>query len=217
METPPTQIPADVYGIFSGPIDQDGTQRLINNLTTASANNVKSVHIVFQCLGGGIGEGICLHNVFQTLPFELTLYNSGSVASIAVIAFLGAKRRKVSAYASFMIHRTQTTTQAANTQTVKAFAKSAVLFDENTEAILRKTSTCQGRSGTTSITMIFGFLRKMLSNLASRMRLRNFLHQREPASIRFESTRPVTAPPFCTCSQGIITHYLDTSPFIRSY
>jgi len=34
--------------------------------------------------------------------------------------------------------RTQTTTQAANTQTVKAFAESAVLFDKNTEAILRK-------------------------------------------------------------------------------
>ena len=131
------QIPPEVYGIFSGPIDQPGAQRLINSLTTASANSVKSVHLMFQSIGGGIGEGICLHNLFQTLPFEFTLYNSGSVSSIAVIAYLGAKRRKVSAYASFMIHRTQTTTTAANTQTVKAFAESAVLFDKNTEAILR--------------------------------------------------------------------------------
>jgi ATP-dependent protease ClpP protease subunit len=37
-----------------------------------------------------------------------------------------------------MIHRTQTTTTAANTQTIKAFAESAVLFDKNTEAIPRK-------------------------------------------------------------------------------
>jgi ATP-dependent Clp protease protease subunit len=99
---------------------------------------VKSVHLVFQSQGGGIGEGIYLHNLFQTLPFELTAYNSGSVTSIAVVAYLGAKRRKVSKYAFFMIHRTQTTTTAANTQTVKAFAESAVLFDKNTEAILRK-------------------------------------------------------------------------------
>jgi ATP-dependent Clp protease, protease subunit len=132
------QIPSEIYGIFSGPIDQANTQRLINSLTTASANNAKSVHLMFQSQGGGIGEGICLHNLLQTLPFELTLYNSGSIASIAVIAYLGAKHRKVSAYASFMIHRTQTTTTAANTQTIKAFAQSAVLFDENTEAILRK-------------------------------------------------------------------------------
>jgi len=137
MATAP-QIPSEVYGIFSGPIDQAGSQRLINSLTTASANNVKNVHLMFQSQGGGIGEGICLHNLFQTLPFELTLYNSGSVASIAVVAYLGAKRKKVGAYASFMIHRTQTTTTAANTQTVKAFAESAVLFDKNTEAILRK-------------------------------------------------------------------------------
>jgi ATP-dependent Clp protease protease subunit len=116
----------EVYGIFSGPIDQAGTQRLANGLTTSSANNVKSVHLMFQSQGGGIGEGICLHNLFQSLPFDLTLYNGGSVASIAVIAYLGAKRRKVSAYASFMIHRTQTTTTAANTQTVKTFAESAV-------------------------------------------------------------------------------------------
>jgi ATP-dependent Clp protease protease subunit len=136
--TTASQIPPEVYGIFSGPIDQAGTQRLANSLTTASANNVKSVHLMFQSQGGGIGEGICLHNLFQSLPFDLTLYNGGSVASIAVIAYLGAKRRKVSAYASFMIHRTQTTTTAANTQTVKAFAESAVLFDKNTEAILRK-------------------------------------------------------------------------------
>ncbi len=38
----------------------------------------------------------------------------------------------------FMIHRTQTTTQFANTQTVKAFVESAVLFDRSTEAILRE-------------------------------------------------------------------------------
>jgi ATP-dependent Clp protease, protease subunit len=132
------EIPSEVYGIFSGPIDQGGAQRLINSLTTASANNVQHIHLMFQSLGGGIGEGICLHNLFQTLPFGLTLYNSGSVSSIAVIAYLGAKRRKVSAYASFMIHRTQTTTQAANTQTIKAFAESAVLFDKSTEAILRR-------------------------------------------------------------------------------
>lgn len=86
------------------------------------------MHAVFQSTGGGIGDGICLYNVFKALSIDLTLYNTGHVASIAVLAYLGAKHRKVSRHAAFMIHRTQTTTQSANTQTVQAFAKSAVLF-----------------------------------------------------------------------------------------
>jgi len=124
--------------MFVGNIDQAAVQRLANAFATASANGVTEVHLLFQSVGGGIGEGICLHNLFQTVPFDLTLYNIGCVSSIAVVAYLGSNRRKTSAYATFMIHRTQTTTQAANTQTIKAFAESAVLFDRNTEAILRK-------------------------------------------------------------------------------
>jgi ATP-dependent Clp protease, protease subunit len=134
----PTQVPTEIYAVFVGGIDQDGSQRIVNALTTASLNAVQQVHLAFQSLGGGIGEGIFLYNLLRTLPFDLTVYNSGSVASIAVIAYLGAKRRVISPHASFMIHRTQTTTQAANTQTIKAFAESAVLFDHNIEAILRE-------------------------------------------------------------------------------
>jgi hypothetical protein len=40
----PAQIPSEVYGIFSGPIDEPGAQRLINSLTTASANRGRHVH-----------------------------------------------------------------------------------------------------------------------------------------------------------------------------
>ncbi len=94
---------------------------------------------MMQSSGGGIGEGVCLYNLFRTLSIDLTLYNSGTVASIAVVAYLGAKKRVVSPHGLFMIHRTQTTTSVAvNTQTVKAFAQSAVLFDKTTEAILRE-------------------------------------------------------------------------------
>lgn len=134
----PRPLPAVVYGICSGEIDPAAFQRISAGITTACANNVKAVHLMFQSSGGHIGEGIALYNLFRSLPFDLTIYNAGSVASMAVIAYLGAKHRKTSAHASFMIHRTQTTTVAANTQTIKSFAESAVLFDKNTEAILRK-------------------------------------------------------------------------------
>src|SRR5690348_14907235 len=108
MGSTQVQIPPVVYAMYIGNIDQEASQRLASAFATASANGVTEVHLLFQSTGGVIGDGICLHNLFQTLPFDLTLYNTGCVASIAVIAYLGAKSRKSSAYATFMIHRTQT-------------------------------------------------------------------------------------------------------------
>lgn len=131
-------LPKEVWALFSGLIDQNSIQRILNSITTASANSVEHIHLLFQCTGGAIGEGITLYNLFRTLPMELTVYNTGSVASIGVIAYLGAKRRKTSARATFMIHRTQTTTQSADTEKLIAFAKSAVLFDTSMETILRE-------------------------------------------------------------------------------
>jgi ATP-dependent Clp protease protease subunit len=131
-------LPSEIYAVFNGPLDQEAVTRIFNGLTAASANSVKQFHLLFQSEGGGIGEGVTLYNLFRTLPFDLTLYNTGTVASIATIAYLGAKKRKASAHALFMIHRTETTTQFANTQTVKSLADSAVLNDQRTEAILRQ-------------------------------------------------------------------------------
>jgi len=134
----PVQPIPEVYAVFAGPIDQAGVQRIFNSLTTAIASRVGHVHLLFQSTGGGIGEGICVYNFFKALTVDLTLYNTGTVASIAVIAFLGAKRRKTSAHAAFMLHRTQTTVQFTNTEALKSLAESASLSDKRTEAILRE-------------------------------------------------------------------------------
>src|SRR5438876_1136744 len=101
-----------MYAVLSGHLDGQAVQRILANLSAASLNGVQSLHILFQSTGGGIGEGICLYNFFKTLTMDLTLYNVGSVASIATLAYLGAKHRKVSSQATFMIHRTQTTLQS---------------------------------------------------------------------------------------------------------
>ena len=81
-------------------------------------------------------ESRCI--LFRALPFDLILYNVGTVSSIAVVSFLGAKIRRVSARGAFMIHKTQTTTQAATTATIKSLTDSAILADDRTEAILRE-------------------------------------------------------------------------------
>lgn len=103
-----------------------------------NSGTVKQVHLLFQTTGGFVGDGIALYNYFKTLPTDLTIYNTGAVASIGVIAYLGAKTRKTSKYSAFMIHRTQRNPGSTTANMLKSLAESAVLDDKRTEAILRE-------------------------------------------------------------------------------
>jgi ATP-dependent Clp protease protease subunit len=136
--TPLPSLPSEIYAVFNGTLDQDAVTRIFKGLTAASTNDVKQFHLLFQSNGGGIGESITLYNLFRALPFDLTVYNTGTIASGATLAYLGAKKRKASAHALFMIHRTQTTTQFVNTQIIQSLADSAVIDDQRTETIFRQ-------------------------------------------------------------------------------
>src|SRR5215217_2667776 len=59
------------------------------------AQRVAHVHMLFQSNGGTVCDGVCLYNFFRSLPISLTLYNTGSVAPVAVVAYLGAHERKL--------------------------------------------------------------------------------------------------------------------------
>jgi ATP-dependent Clp protease protease subunit len=71
--------------------------RLLGNLNGATQGGVTELHLLIQSSGGMVGDGISLYNFFRSLPLDLHVYNTGTVASIAAIAFLGAKRRYTSA------------------------------------------------------------------------------------------------------------------------
>src|SRR5581483_1480481 len=105
--------PTEAYATFSGNIDQVALNRIFNAIATGTANGVSHVHLLFHSIGGFIGDGICLYNFLNTSPIDVTIYNSGTVQSIATIAYLGAKSRKVSTYATFMIHRSHANPQGA--------------------------------------------------------------------------------------------------------
>jgi ATP-dependent Clp protease, protease subunit len=93
--TAPAQLPSEIYAVFNGPLDQEAVTRIFKGLTVASTNDVKQFHLLFQSQGGGIGESITLFNLFRALPFDLTLYNTGTIASGATLAYLGAKSEKL--------------------------------------------------------------------------------------------------------------------------
>ena len=138
---PPTPAtPLEVYCIFCGIIDQAAVQRIFQTLVTATnpANNVKHIHLLFQSSGGNVGDGVCLYNFFKSLPVDLTLYNAGSVSSIAVIAYLGAEKRKTSTRATFVIHRSHVSPQFATATRLQSFAESLTVEDQRTESILRE-------------------------------------------------------------------------------
>jgi ATP-dependent Clp protease protease subunit len=86
-----------------------------------------------------VSDGISLFNYFSGFPLELHIYNTGSVASVAVTSFLGVNRRYASAHATFMIHRTRLINApapgyASQHRTVADFLETE---DARTEAIIR--------------------------------------------------------------------------------
>ncbi len=131
-------LPKEVYGIFCGSVNQESAQKICNTLGIASNGGVERIHLLFQSIGGAVGDGIFLYNLFKTFPVEIVLYNMGQVSSIAAVAYLGAKGRKVSASATFMLHRSTNSSQSATAARLTAIAKSLTLDDERTDSILHE-------------------------------------------------------------------------------
>jgi ATP-dependent protease ClpP protease subunit len=130
--------PKQVHGIFAGAIDQIAVQRLANMVSIASQQGVDEIHLLFQTAGGMIGDGICLYNLFRATQIEIFLYNAGNVASIGVIAYLGADYKLSSANAAFMIHKTVFSPIAATVDRLQSAANAAALDDQRIEAILHE-------------------------------------------------------------------------------
>jgi ATP-dependent Clp protease protease subunit len=127
----------EMHAIYAGVIDTLAVTRLFKGCA-AAINNKAHLHLLLQSTGGFVGDGICLYNFFRTMTTPLTLYNAGGLQSIATLVFLGARDRRVSASASFMIHRTHLSPEGANADRLRASINIALLDDQRTETILRK-------------------------------------------------------------------------------
>lgn len=133
-----SRLPPVVYATFSGQINQDAVARIFHNFGGATQGGVTDVHFLFQSMGGLIGDGISLYNYFRTLPLNLHIYNTGTVSSIAVLAYLGAQNRYTSAHATFGIHKSKFPSMAASdTAEHGALARQLKMEDARTEAILK--------------------------------------------------------------------------------
>lgn len=137
MASSPPPSPTDYYITFCSGIDQASVQRLMLLIDVATQQEAKAIHLLFQSTGGTVGDGVCLYNFFKNLPVHLSIYNMGSVQSIATVAYLGAKRRVTSANAIFAVHRTSISPQFAMAFALKNYAETVGMDDHRTEEILR--------------------------------------------------------------------------------
>lgn len=137
MATNPPTLPPNVYAVFCGDIAQVTAQKVVAGLAAAMGAHVQHVHLLFQSAGGYVGDGVFLYNFFHSIPIELTLYNVGQISSAGVIAYLGARHRKTTRSATFMLHRSTNSSQFATSAKLQNTAKSLVLDDQRTETIAR--------------------------------------------------------------------------------
>jgi ATP-dependent protease ClpP protease subunit len=139
MPTSQPNAPEDTYGVFCDDINSGSAGRIVVGVSTAQGGGTKRLHLMFQSWGGFVGDGVMLYNYFRAQSgLEIALYNSGQVASAAVTAYLGAKRRITSKSALFMLHKAQNTQQSAPASRLERVAKNLLLDDARIEAIYRQ-------------------------------------------------------------------------------
>jgi len=128
----------NVYCTFGGPIDQAAIERFFRSLPRLTKHPRAHLHLLFQTVGGYVGDGVCLYNLFRTFPRELTVYNAGNISSIGVIAYLGAHHRKCSSAATFMLHRSTMSPDLPTAGRLQAAIKTLTIDDERTADILHR-------------------------------------------------------------------------------
>jgi ATP-dependent Clp protease, protease subunit len=131
-------LPPVLYASFVGPINADTINRIFNGVATATQNGVNLVHLLLQSPGGTIGDGVSIYNLLRAVPFELHVYNTGAIQSIAVLAYLGASHRHTSAHSTFLMHISTLTNTNPNTSAkFRAMTKYLNVEDARVDTLLR--------------------------------------------------------------------------------
>jgi ATP-dependent protease ClpP protease subunit len=131
--------PVSVYWTFADPINDGSSARFNQQVPLMMQMPTHAIHhVLIQTAGGTVGDGIWLYNFLKSFPRNLIVYNTGTIASIGTIAYLGAPQRKASTHATFMLHRTTYTPVPTNAANLAVTTKILSIEDQRTESILRE-------------------------------------------------------------------------------
>ena len=135
-----TQNNTEQHGYFtlSGDVNSDMVRRVFNAVADITEDKLTTAHILIQSNGGYVSDGICLYNFLSKLPFDITTYNAGAVASIAVTLFLSGRHRHASDTARFMVHKSHATASPGSRPDALSIIVEGLRADDmRTERILR--------------------------------------------------------------------------------
>lgn len=128
------------YFGFTGPIEPSGATRIASALNLAANNMYDEVVLCMSSSGGYVSDGIYLYNHIKAMPLKVTIFNTGSIMSIAVAIFVAAETRYCSAHSMFMIHPTSLYLgqDGMSSERLQASLDAALADDHRTENILRE-------------------------------------------------------------------------------
>lgn len=131
-------IPPVVYATYIGVINQEMVGRMVFHISGGIQQGMRELHLMFQSVGGTVGDGLALFSYFSACPVSVHLYNGGAVDSAAVIAYLGAANRYVSAHGTFLLHPTSfASPMPMGAQAHRVRAKSLEIDDKRTRDVLK--------------------------------------------------------------------------------
>jgi ATP-dependent Clp protease protease subunit len=73
---------------YCGLIDSAGVTRIAQAINAAVNQQYDGVHLCISSIGGYVGDGMYLYHHIRSLPFSVTMHNTGTVASIATTLFV---------------------------------------------------------------------------------------------------------------------------------
>lgn len=129
----------EAWFTLSGDVNSDMVHRVFEAVADMSADGIDTAHVLVQSNGGYVSDGLCLYNFLGNSPTQFVMYNGGAVASIAVIVYLGGRRRYASETARFMVHKSHATASpGARPDALNIIVEGLRADDARTESILRK-------------------------------------------------------------------------------
>ena len=96
---------SDVHIVhFSGSITAAAVYNIRSVCCSALKEGAKDLRLHLSSDGGSSLHTFALYNFLQALPVPLTAHNTGTIESMAVVAFLAADKRLVCPNGRFLIH-----------------------------------------------------------------------------------------------------------------
>lgn len=92
------------YFGYCGPIGFEAVTKICKAINQSSIEGYDDFVLSLDSFGGDISNGIYLYNHLKSTNINTIIFNTGGLSSIALVAFLGARRRLCSKNSMFMMH-----------------------------------------------------------------------------------------------------------------